>query len=87
MNYNEIFGNIYADLITKEGTFNMQEVMVTTYLNSPGDFSKSEIKILSLKVLDEALNSGMVRMVGDGKYVSILSQDHSHFAQDDVMGM
>ena len=74
MSYNELYRKIYRDLLQIDGGFSMKSVMVTAFLNSPEDFTKKQIKELALQVLDDSLNNGMILMVRDGVYVSILSE-------------
>ena len=81
--YNKIYGNVYADLITTDGSFSIKQVMFTTFLNSPKEFTKADIEKLAFEVLDEALNAGMVRSVGEGKYESILSHESDKFIDQD----
>ena len=75
MSYNETYAKIYRELLQVEGDFNMKSVMVTAFLNSPEHFTKKQIKELALQVLDDSLNNGMILMVGEGVYVSVLSKE------------
>ena len=74
MNYNELYHKVYNDLLQINGNFSIKTVLITTYLNSPDDFTKKQIKKLALQVLDDSLNNGMISMVRDGVYVSSLSK-------------
>lgn len=74
MNYNELYHKVYNDLLQINGNFSMKTVLITTYLNSPDDLTKKQIKKLALQVLDDSLNNGMISMVRDGVYVSSLSK-------------
>ena len=75
MSYNETYKKIYRELLQNEGAFNMKSVMVTAFLNSPEDLTKKQIKELALQVLDDSLNKGMILMIGEGIYVSVLSKE------------
>lgn len=48
MNYNELYHKVYNDLLQINGNFSMKTVLITTYLNSPDDFTKKQIKKLAL---------------------------------------
>lgn len=74
MNYDELYHKVNNDLLKINGNFSMKTVLIITYLNSPDDFTKKQIKKLALQVLDDSLNNGMISMVRDGVYVSSLSK-------------
>ena len=75
MSYYQAYTKIYRKILKNEGDFNMESVMVTAFLNCPESYTKKQIKELALQVLDDSLNKGMILMIGEGIYVSVLSKE------------
>ncbi len=75
MNYNTFDAQIYREVLQIDGEFNIQTVMVKTFLHSPDTLTKGEIKQLACDILTETLDNGLVKIVDADKgiYESIFS--------------
>ena len=71
-----IYDKTYRDLLSTNGEFNIDNVLLIAYKNSPDHYTKVDIKRLAIKVLDEALENGMVKIINpeEWTYESIFSE-------------
>lgn len=76
MNYDSIYSKIYYDLLLADKQFGMETVMTTAFWACPEDFTKKQIREIALQVLDDALNNGVIKMVGEGVYESFLMKEN-----------
>lgn len=76
MNLEGIYTKTYRDLLLTQGEFNVRHVVMLAFFNCPDEYTKATVKRIAIKVLDEGLERGMVKVLNEDCYESIFSKQN-----------
>lgn len=68
MSFNNLYNKVYHEILFLSGEFDVKKVFSIVAKNCPNNFTNSQKKMLSISVMNELLNRGLVKVLKNGMY-------------------